>query len=135
MDRRENTVDNAVTRRERRAWERYNIYLPLLVKGRDISDQVVYESTITVNVSARGALFRSEHEFRPGQMLDIYIKPLVWGENTQHLRAKVMRVDKDMQGFGGSHKRGVGIALTKRAHFFSAEPTEMSGRHQEPETT
>jgi hypothetical protein len=105
--------------RERRRWQRHNIYLPASLTGMDKDGQIVLEPAMTLNVSARGAFLLCRGEFEPGVELDIVIRPSPGLDISHHVRAKVVRVERDMHGFSKSQGRGVGVLFSRRMRFLN----------------
>ena len=85
--------------REKRAYPRANLYLPLLVWNSDSEGAIVEENTVTVNVSSGGIYFISTNPYLPGTLLGISITvpsdpPNRISGTTIHCDAKVLRSER-----------------------------------------
>ena len=104
---------------ERRKFARLNLELPIHISGTDAEGHMLEESSLTVNVSARGAYFTSQTPFRAPMDLDVSISVpySVWGKlpfPRLEAPARVVRVDSPPhRAVDDSDQWGVAVCFEK----------------------
>ena len=104
---------------ERRKFARLSLELPIHISGTDAEGHKLEESSLTVNVSARGAYFTSQTPFRAPMDLDVSISVpySVWGKlpfPRLEAPAKVVRLDwPPHQGSDDPDGWGVAVSFEK----------------------
>ena len=106
-------------RQERRKFARLNLELPIHISGTDADGHKWEESSVTVNVSARGAYFTSHTPFRDPMDLDVSISVpySVWGKlpfPRLEAPARVVRLDSQPRHApNGPDRWGVAVSFEK----------------------
>jgi hypothetical protein len=104
---------------ERRKFARLSLELPIHISGKDADGHKLEESSVTVNVSARGAYFTSNTPFREPMDIDVAISVpySVWGKlpsPSLEAPARVVRLDrKPRHGPNGPDRWGVAVCFEK----------------------
>jgi len=104
---------------ERRRFARLNLELPIHISGTDVDGHKLEESSVTVNVSARGAYFTSHTPFRDPMDLDVSISVpySVWGKlpfPRLEAPARVVRLDSQPRHApNGPDRWGVAVSFEK----------------------
>jgi hypothetical protein len=120
---------------ERRKYQRLNLAVPIQITGEDASGRKLEESSVTVNVSARGAYFTSLTPFQAPMELDVSMSVpySVWRKlplPRLEAPAKVVRVDAPATRAPGEPDRwGVAVTFEK-----ALTATFETGRDFEQET-
>jgi len=102
---------------ERRKFARLNLELPIHISGTDAQGHKLEESSVTVNVSARGAYFTSHTPFREPMDLDVAISVpySVWGKlpfPRLEAPARVVRLDRQPRHApNGPERWGVAVCF------------------------
>ena len=102
---------------ERRKYARLHLDLPIHISGIDAEGRRLEESSVTVNVSARGAYFTSQTPFRAPMELDVAISVpySVWGKlpfPRLEAPAKVVRVENPpVHGPNDAESWGVAVCF------------------------
>ena len=118
---------------ERRKYQRLNLAVPLHITGEDAAGRKLEESSVTVNVSARGAYFTSQTPFKAPMELDVSMSVpySVWRKlplPRLEAPAKVVRVDTpSLHGPGDPDKWGVAVRFEEAlsARFETSEDVEQ----------
>ena len=102
---------------ERRKYARLKLELPIHISGTDAEGRKLEESSVTLNVSARGAYFTSQTPFHAPMALDVSISVpySVWGKlpfPRLEAPARVVRVEHpSYQAPGESEQWGVAVCF------------------------
>jgi len=101
---------------DRRRFARLSLELPIHISGRDAEGRKLEESSLTVNVSARGAYFTSQTPFRVPMDLDVSISVpySVWGKlpfPRLEAAARVVRLDWPSHEESEDDSDGWGVAV------------------------
>lgn len=106
--------DHKAIRKERRSSKRYNAYIPVMLTGENKKGRSVSECAFTVNISREGAFILISNEFEKDTVLDFYLPPFSQKTEKHRIKGKVVRIDKDIRGFDGVDKLGLGISFSDK---------------------
>jgi len=125
-------------RKERRSYDRYNIYLPLTIKGKNSEGRLIEERATSVNIGRSGAYAISRHEWNSSDVLTVGIViPGILGVEDEMVftcRSAVVRCDRSVtDGLNG-------VALSFLSDFslqiapegIGPVPTTLRGGEREP---
>ena len=95
--------------KEHRALERYDLELPMLIKGVDIRNIPFTEFTKTLNISSGGAYFLIESKTNKGSRLQATLSLPRKIRNQIDMEGTVVRIEN--RSNGDAHKQGIGFCF------------------------
>jgi len=104
--------------RERRLWVRHNVYIPVKLQAKNSIGRDISETTCIINISTGGAFLISRNGYKPGTELDIVTDPLNGESPRCHVRAKVVRIQKNLKGFSDYKGHGLGVSFMQKDDLF-----------------